>query len=192
MLFRLRGPHFINGGLFDAPMTVGPFGSGAELVYELPPTFQMEGLDPEGVAAVNQVWQAFRGTDAPWTLVPPPFDPYTGAPIEAEVPVVVDIPHVQGTGVVGETLTSTMGNWNGVPSSYAYQWQRDDEVLVGAQNSSYIVASGDDGHDISCVVTASNAAGTTTAPPSNAVHIGPGGTAAAAAAQAAPPPKERK
>ena len=37
-------------------------------------------------------------------------------------PANVDVPHVQQA---GDTLTCTMGNWDGEPTGYAYQWQLD-------------------------------------------------------------------
>lgn len=81
-----------------------------------------------------------------------------------------DVPYVGGAAEVGGTLTCTMGNWTGEPDSYTYAWQSD-----GAPNTAigdtYIVAPGDAGHSITCVVTATNAHGSTAAPPSNAVAI---------------------
>ena len=82
----------------------------------------------------------------------------------------VDVPYVSGTGTVGETLTCTMGNWNGLPRSYAYAWASD-----GAPNAAvgptYSIVPGDAGHSITCVVTATNELGSTAAPPSNAVVV---------------------
>jgi hypothetical protein len=90
--------------------------------------------------------------------------------VTAELPTVTDTPHVAGTGAVGETLTCTMGNWTGEPSGYVYQWTRDG---VGGQagGSTYVIVAADVGHSIACVVTATNAAGSTTAPPSNAIPV---------------------
>lgn len=82
----------------------------------------------------------------------------------------VDVPYLGGTAEVGGTLNCTMGNWTGEPSSYAYAWQSDG-VPNAAAGSDYVVAAGDAGHSISCVVTATNAHGSTSAPPSNAVAI---------------------
>jgi hypothetical protein len=84
-------------------------------------------------------------------------------------PGVVDVPYVGGSGTVGGTLTCTNGNWTGEPTSYAYRWQSDGAAIVGASASSYVVAEGDVGHSLACVVTATNASGSTQAPPSNAV-----------------------
>jgi hypothetical protein len=99
--------------------------------------------------------------------------------VTVELPANVDAPAVTGTGTVGETLTVTMGNWTGEPTNYAYQWQRDG--MGGLQGSeSYVVVDADVGHSITCVVTATNAAGSTEAAPSNAIAVAAAGTEAAA------------
>jgi hypothetical protein len=95
-----------------------------------------------------------------------------------------DVPYVSGTGTVGETLSCTMGNWDGEPTSYAYQWKRDGTLNLGT-DSSYQIVAGDAGHSLTCVVTATNARGSTAAPPSNAI------TVAGAAATAAPTRSQR-
>jgi hypothetical protein len=82
-------------------------------------------------------------------------------------PVNVDVPYV---GQSGDTLTCTMGNWQGEPTAYAYQWKIDGTNVSG-NASSYSVQAGDIGKTATCVVTATNAAGSATAPPSNGVTI---------------------
>jgi hypothetical protein len=89
-----------------------------------------------------------------------------GAPRNRDVPMVSP-----GTGAVGESLSCTMGNWENEPSSYAYQWKRDGHNIPAAHAASYVIAEGDAGHSLTCVVTATNARGATAAPPSNAVLI---------------------
>jgi hypothetical protein len=82
-------------------------------------------------------------------------------------PVNVDVPYVTQ---VGATLTCTMGNWTGSPTGYAYAWHMDG-VANGATGAVYTVQPDDSGHDLACVVTATNAVGSTAAPMSNAVTI---------------------
>ena len=89
-----------------------------------------------------------------------------GAPA-TDPPVNVDVPHVTQA---GNTLNCTMGNWQGTPTSYAYQWQRDG-ADVGDGAATYTVSSPDVGQTLTCVVTATNAIGSTTAPPSNGVVV---------------------
>ena len=81
-------------------------------------------------------------------------------------PTNVDIPMVSAT---GQTANCTMGNWNGEPTSYAYAWQRDGTPISGATSADYTMVSGDSGKPIGCIVTATNAAGSTAAPMSNTV-----------------------
>jgi hypothetical protein len=88
----------------------------------------------------------------------------------AAAPTNVDVPYVSGLGEVGQLLNCTMGNWTGEPTSYAYQWKSDGTRDLGTENV-YAVQESDVGHSITCVVTASNALGSTTAPPSNAVTV---------------------
>ena len=102
---------------------------------------------------------------------------------EANSPKNVDIPMVEGTGVVGEPLNCTMGNWENMETSktgnvaapYAWQWL-SDETVVGA-GSMYVVQPTDAGHSITCVLTATNNYGSTEAEPSNATAVANGGTA---------------
>jgi hypothetical protein len=82
-------------------------------------------------------------------------------------PVNVDVPFVSQS---GGTLSCTMGNWRGEPSSYAYAWHNDG-VANGATGATYTVTPEDSGHGLACVVTATNALGSTVAPMSNAVVI---------------------
>jgi hypothetical protein len=79
-----------------------------------------------------------------------------GAPVNVDVPVVSQS---------GDELTSTMGNWDGEPTSYAYAWQLDGSE-AGADAATLTVTTDDAGKTATCVVTATNAAGSTAAPPS--------------------------
>jgi hypothetical protein len=83
-------------------------------------------------------------------------------------PVNIDVPYVSQSGA---TLSCTMGNWTGEPTGYAYAWQSDGVAISGAASATYTVKPADSGHSLACVVTATNAAGSTAAPMSNAVTI---------------------
>lgn len=82
-------------------------------------------------------------------------------------PVNVDVPAVTQTGA---TLSCTLGNWQGEPTAYAYAWHNDG-VANGGIDATYTVVPEDSGHSLACVVTATNAQGSTAAPMSNAVAI---------------------
>jgi hypothetical protein len=102
---------------------------------------------------------------------PLPLHPNTivGDGFVGAVPFCEDTPHVLFD---GNTLSCTMGNWIGAPTAYAYQWQIGGSD-VGQDAPTYDVQAGDNG-DAICIVTASNAYGSTVAPPSNAVTVAGG------------------
>lgn len=88
-------------------------------------------------------------------------------------------PAVTGTPTQGKVLSTDNGTWTGSPTSYAYQWQRDNSGggtysnISAATSSTYTLGSSDVGCRVRCVVTATNANGSTAAN-SNAVGlIGP-------------------
>lgn len=85
-------------------------------------------------------------------------------------PVNVSVPHVTQDGLV---LSCTMGTWNGEPTSYAYQWKLDG-TNAGTDAATYDAAPGDVGKTATCVVTATNGAGSTAAPPSDGLVIAEG------------------
>lgn len=99
-----------------------------------------------------------------------------GPPPDSLPPLCKSVPYVGGDATVGGTLTCTMGNWTGEPTDYVYAWSG----LGTATAESYVVGPGDAGTEVTCTVTATNANGSTAAPPSNAVAI------AAAATEGAP------
>ena len=78
-------------------------------------------------------------------------------------------------------VNCTVGEWTGTPSSYAYAWQSDG-VDVGDGTNPYAITAADIGKTVTCVVTATNDAGSTAAPPSNEVVVTepPAGTEMAA------------
>jgi surface protein len=87
----------------------------------------------------------------------------------AAAPVNTVLPNVTGTAVVGNALTTTNGTWTNSPTSYAYQWKRG-ATNIGTNANSYTLVNADAGQSITCVVTATNAVGSTPAT-SNALII---------------------
>jgi len=133
--------------------------------------------EPGGPARI-QKWfdeglEEYRSRKVQIQMAPPTPNPPSGDNVtevtypegSSEPPSNVDVPYVGGGSAVGDTLTCTMGNWQGVPTSYAYAWS------TGATGETYVVQASDAGTSITCVVTATNSAGSTEAPPSNAVLI---------------------
>jgi surface protein len=78
-------------------------------------------------------------------------------------------PNITGTAVVLNTLTTDDGSWINSPTSYSYQWKRG-ATNIGHNVNSYILVAADAGQSITCVVTATNGAGSTPET-SNAVQI---------------------
>jgi hypothetical protein len=83
------------------------------------------------------------------------------APVNTAVPAVTQ---------AGDTLTCTQGTWSGEPTTYGYQWTVDGAV-VGTDSATHTVTAADAGKAATCIVTATNAAGSTAAPPSVALTI---------------------
>jgi hypothetical protein len=77
-------------------------------------------------------------------------------------------PSVEGTPVVGNTLTADTGNWTGA-TTFSFQWQQCDANgnnctdIAGATGKTYGVRSTDTGHELLVLVKASNRFGSTTA-----------------------------
>lgn len=69
-------------------------------------------------------------------------------------------PIVTGTPAVGQTLSCVQGIWVGGPAlEYAYEWLRDGDTIKGATGKTYVVGPADQGHGLSCEVTASSVRG---------------------------------
>ena len=75
-------------------------------------------------------------------------------------PVNTVAPSISGTAERGETLTSTTGTWTGTGTiTYAYQWKRNGSNISGATTSTYVLVAADDNANITCLVTATDDAG---------------------------------
>ncbi|MGO9794366.1 MAG: hypothetical protein ACLP8S_34030 [Solirubrobacteraceae bacterium] len=61
-------------------------------------------------------------------------------------------------GFVSQIRSCDPGNWSGNPT-FAYQWLRNGNPIPGATSSGYLFTSADDGQQLSCRVTATNAGG---------------------------------
>ena len=86
-------------------------------------------------------------------------------------------PQISGTPEVGETLTTSDGEWTGNPTSFAYQWRRcagpTGCVNVGSDAPSYLLGPDDLGHRIRVRVRATNGAGSRSAASGPTPTIGP-------------------
>jgi hypothetical protein len=83
----------------------------------------------------------------------------TSAPVDSALPT------ISGTAAQGQTLSTSNGSWSNSPTSYGYQWQDCNSSggncanVSGATSGRYALTSGDVGHTVRAVVTASNAGG---------------------------------
>jgi hypothetical protein len=107
-------------------------------------------------------------------------------PAAISSPVNTTPPVISGTPVPGSTLTCSTGTWSNGPTGYSYEWNRDGTAITGAASQTYIVGAGDQGHSLTCTVTAANAAGSgqpaTSTPVSVPAPAPPKGTPATTAA----------
>jgi hypothetical protein len=75
------------------------------------------------------------------------------------------LPVISGTAAVNQTLTSSVGSWNGSPTGYSYQWQRCSSTgagcvnIPGATASTYTATSADGGSYVRSTVSAGNVNG---------------------------------
>jgi hypothetical protein len=80
----------------------------------------------------------------------------------AQAPVNQTRPVITGTPTVGQTLSCSQGTWSNNPTGYAYVWIRNGGPGVGS-GSTYTIQAADAGQVLTCMVTASNSAGSTSA-----------------------------
>src|SRR5439155_22191217 len=87
-------------------------------------------------------------------------------PTPEPVPSNTQPPVISGRNMVGKTLTTSQGTWQGNPTSFAYAWSRCDTtaanctIITGATASTYVLVSADSGRTLVATVIASSAAGT--------------------------------
>ncbi|HEY5196560.1 MAG TPA: hypothetical protein VIJ51_05990 [Solirubrobacteraceae bacterium] len=97
-----------------------------------------------------QRWDAYGTTI--WTAA-------ASAPAGPSVPTDTAPPAISGTPTQGSSVTCSTGTWTGSPTSYAYAWDRDGVAITGATSASYTIQAADVGHQLTCVVVATNGAG---------------------------------
>lgn len=76
-----------------------------------------------------------------------------------EPPVNTVPPAVSGDATVGATLTCAPGTWD--TGTITFQWRRDGIAIPGATSATYVLTAQDAGTTVDCLVTATNADGST-------------------------------
>lgn len=85
-------------------------------------------------------------------------------------------PTISGTPQPGKQLTCSPGTWTGSPT-FEYEWRRGNERVVNPEHERYTVVSQDEGHTLSCIVTARNSRGATSRSSEPVVVAEAGGSA---------------
>ena len=79
-------------------------------------------------------------------------------------PVNTALPAISGAPTVGSNLTCSNGSWTANPSpSFTYSWFRDSTLIETSTVGAYTVQAADEGHTLTCKVTARNTQGTVSA-----------------------------
>lgn len=84
--------------------------------------------------------------------------------IPAVPPAGQTAPRITGAAAAGSPLTCDTGAWSGIPApALSIAWLRDGVVIPAATGPTYTPTAADEGHEIACRVTATNAGGSTAA-----------------------------
>jgi hypothetical protein len=91
-------------------------------------------------------------------------------------PVATAPPSTTGSAHRGTAVVARPGTWSNSPTSYAYQWQRQDGLswadIAGATGQRYLPASRDLGRRLRVVVVATNADGSASAASAPTLPVG--------------------
>lgn len=87
-------------------------------------------------------------------------------------PANMTAPMVSGNTALGSSLACSEGTWSGKPApTLAYRWLRDGTSIPAATASIHVIVEADQGHSLSCVVTAINGEGTASKASANVVDV---------------------
>ncbi len=86
-------------------------------------------------------------------------------------PAELTAPTITGTPSGGQRLSCSTGDWSNDPTSFSYQWSRDETPIQGATQAQYVVQASDEQLTLTCAVTAMNAAGPSAPAISNGVVV---------------------
>jgi GH25 family lysozyme M1 (1,4-beta-N-acetylmuramidase) len=115
------------------------------------------------VATATSAAGSAAASSAPTTAVSPAGTPSTAVPANTAPPQII------GTAQAGQVLTSSVGDWTGAPTTFAYRWRRCNAsglscvAIQHATKSAYTLTPDDIGTTVSLVVTATGTGGSTSA-----------------------------
>lgn len=78
---------------------------------------------------------------------------------ESSAPRSLKRPHITGLPTLHSSISVSLGEWTGRPTSFTYQWMRDATDIPGANQSYHLISTADLGHHLSCRIGASNQGG---------------------------------
>src|SRR5262249_17870744 len=164
---------FINGTSMAAPQVAGTAALILSLGYQ--PVATLKSMILNGVDQLPSLtnFVATGGRLNVCKAVPGCSSAVTGIPANSA------LPEITGQTQYGSVLGASTGLWSGLPTSYAYQWDRCNSggsscaPIAGATAASYApLASADVGATLSVAVTASNSISSASAQSSAAVISG--------------------
>ena len=83
-------------------------------------------------------------------------------PVNTAAPALQYVSGGGGAGTVGAQYLCTNGTWSPAATSFTRQWLRNGAAITGATAASYTTVTADGGTNLSCALTAYNAAGEAT------------------------------
>jgi hypothetical protein len=116
------------------------------------------------VTASNAGGAGTPATSAAIAVAPPPPTPIPAAQTTAR-PLSSGAPSILGSVIVGDTLSESHAAWTGMPTAFAYQWQRcnaagaECRATPRAGAATYTLTAADVGSTIRVIETASNGSG---------------------------------
>lgn len=120
------------------------------------------------VEIATNVAGSVEAESAPTAEVVDPNPPYA--------PFLVQPPVITGNLIIGQTLTCSQGQWDANPdlTGVTYQWMADGFELLGATESTYVIADTNQAKRITCLVVAFNSEGGASFTANTAANVGRG------------------
>jgi uncharacterized delta-60 repeat protein len=124
--------------------------SGATTVVQTKATSAAVRLSAVAGATVTVTPRTLTAEEGPSATVKVP------APV---APKLRRLPQIHGTARVGNTVSCELGSWTNRPTRYVVEWLSNGVTLAGADHRTFRLAAAETSKEITCTVTARNAAG---------------------------------